>query len=171
MDAVEFERRAQIFLQALFSDLQTNGIELPPAWEIDHLCYRVDSPKRYLELKSEFADFADLLTESEVKGRPIATFRLQTAIHFRGWQIPLVELPAPKPSKPTPEGFEHIEVVCDLPFSELEKKFGHLHLDRSGLEKPINPELEIVLGERNLKFHHQSLAEVIRLEQQQAAQS
>lgn len=33
----------------------------------------------------------------------------------------------------------------------------------------INPELEICLGERNLKFHHSSLEEVIKIEKKEMA--
>ena len=168
IDRSRFEVLAQDFLSELFRDLSEKNIEVKKEWQIDHLCYRVDSLARYQQLKMEFADFAELLIESEVNGRLISTFKLYESIKFRDWSIGVVELPAPKISKPTIEGFEHVEVVVDIPFSEIEAKYSHLRLDRGGLLKTLNPELEIVLGLRNIKFHHMTLEQVIDFEKAQA---
>ena len=165
MNKIRFEAQAIDFLKKLFLSLDKSQIDIAPHWDIDHLCYRVDSLKRYEELKNSFLSFGKLLIESDVNGRPIATFKLNSPIVFKNWPIDVVELPAPKPSKPTKEGFEHVEVVCDLSFNELEEKYKHLQLDLGGLNKEFNQEFEIVLGERNLKFHHMSLESVIRVEE------
>lgn len=164
MQSDEFRTQAQDFLNRLFQSMAAHHIEIPAYWQVDHLCYRVESLDRYESLKGDFAQWGDLLIESQVQGRPIATFKLHQPILFLKHVIDVVELPAPKASKPTKEGFEHAEIVCDVPFAELEKRFSHLKLDRSGLVKKINPELEICLGDRNLKFHHQSLEEVVAME-------
>lgn len=165
MNKIKFEELAVEFLEKLFKTLADAKIEIAPHWDIDHLCYRVDSLNRYEELKTSFLTFGHLLIESDVNGRPIATFKLNSSIIFKEWSIDVVELPAPKPSKPTPEGFEHIEVVCNESFSDLEVKYKHLKLDLGGLKKDFNQEFEIDLGERNLKFHHMSLESVIRVEE------
>lgn len=165
MNKTKFEKLAIDFLGKLFSTLDEKQIKIAEHWDIDHLCYRVDSLKRYEELKKSFSDFGKILIESDVNGRPIATFKLNFSVSFRNWSIDVVELPAPKPSKIIPEGFEHIEVVCDLPFSKLEESFKHLKLDLGGLKKDFNQEFEIDLGLRNIKFHHLSLESVIRLEE------
>lgn len=104
------------------------------------------------------------MIESDVNQRPISTFKLKNSIEFKNWKIDLVELPAPKKTKNTPLGFEHMEVVCDLSFLDLEKKYEHLRLDLGGLAKDFNQEFEILLGPRNLKFHHLSLSSVINME-------
>lgn len=137
---------------------------MPPHWDIDHLCYRVETLDRYRTLKQELSVFAFMLTESSVNGRPIATYKLHRPIQFFSYRIDIVELPAPKLGKIVTEGFEHIEVVCDVPFAEIAGKYAHLNLDFSGLKKDFNQELEISLGERNLKFHPLSLESVVRLE-------
>lgn len=157
-------RQATEFLSLLLNDLDRYQIYLEPHWDIDHLCYRVPTEERYQELKNVFSAFAELLIESPVNGRLISTYKLDVPIVFHDWMIDLIELPAPKPGKSAPEGFEHIEVVCDTPFSELQQKYKHLNLDVGGLGKLLNQELEIVLGERNIKFHHLSLQSVIWFE-------
>lgn len=155
---------AKTFLEKLGQDLERNRIKLEPHWDIDHLCYRAATEERYQELKNMFLSFSELLVESPVNGRMISTFKLDVPIVYQDWLIELIELPAPKVGKETAEGFEHIEVVVDEPFAKLQEKYAHLKLDEGGLRKPFNQELEIVLGERNIKFHHISLESVIRFE-------
>lgn len=164
MQEIDFYLQGQHFLELLFQDMQQGGIELEAHWDIDHVCYRSDSLENYHQLKCGFEAFGRLLIESEVNGRLISTFKLFRPLECQGWRIDLVELPAPKAGKITQAGFEHIEIVCDIPMSEIIQKYSHLPMDQKGLSKDYNQELEICLGERNLKFHHSSLASVINLE-------
>ena len=154
---------ALLFLDLLFSDIDKN-LEIPRHWDIDHLCYRTESVEQYEHIKKIFNSFSALLIESPVNGRMIATYKLNNPICFRGWKINLIEIPSPKLGKKTSLGFEHIEMVCDEDLFELQKKYAHLNLDTGGLKKSFNKELEIIFGERNLKFHNYSLESVIRLE-------
>lgn len=164
MDSTQFQSSAGKFLELLFLDLSRVGIKLPVHWDIDHLCYRAATEESYQKLKDSFSQFGFLLIESEVNGRMIATYKLNDPIYYLDWRIDLVELPAPKKGKMTAEGFEHIEIVCDIPFAELQEIYSHLEMDTKGLGKDYNQELEICLGERNIKFHHSSLESVINLE-------
>ena len=165
----EFIDAAKIFLEKLFAQSLEKNIQLETQWNIDHLCYRVTTLVRYENQKSNFCRFATLLSESEVNGRMISTFKLEDPLVFRDWQMDIVELPAPKPSKKTIEGFEHIEVVVDKPFSEIKKKYNECTFDESGLEKNFNQELEIKLDTYSLKFHYLSLESVVRFEQNKKA--
>lgn len=151
------------FLNTLFKKVDSQ-IPLSENWDIDHLCYRTETPRDYEQTKSEFASFSNLLIESPVNGRMISTFKLNQPIIFRQWKIDLIEVPAPKAGKNTPRGFEHIEVVCDADLFLLKEKFSHLQLDTGGLNKKFNKELEVVLGDENIKFHNYSLESVIRFE-------
>ena len=167
MNKPEFYSKAESFLNHLFAQIQTHHVELRSHWSIDHLCFRVQSLESYEQQKVAFASFGQLLIESEVKGRMIATFKLPEAVKFRGYHIDLVELPAPKQGKVTIEGFEHVEVVTDLPFESLRQKYAGLRLDEGGLQKPFNQELEIEMQDCALKFHPLSLESVITLEKNQ----
>lgn len=161
---LKFTEQAFSFLEKLWSDLERAKIQIEDHWNVDHLCYRVETEDLYQSLKSQFAQFGQLLVESEVNGRMIATYKLDSPLSFKHWQISVVELPAPKTTKPTRTGFEHVEIVCDISFDVLRQKYSHLQLDLGGLNKDFNQELEIHLGLRNLKFHHLSLESVVRLE-------
>lgn len=153
------------FLEALFQELERNAFSLPPHWDLDHLCYRVADPARYRELRDELAQTERLLAETPVAGRPIASFALTKPIEFRGARIDVLELPAPK--APVSEGFEHLEIVADRDFAEIQAPALPLEPARGpdGAPKTFNAELKLTLGARNLKLHHLSLASVIRLEE------
>lgn len=160
----DFKSQANDFLQSLFLTLDKNKIAIQQNWNIDHLCYRTSTDADYCEAKKYFSEFSKLLIESEVNGRLISTFKLQQPIQYQDWTIGVVELPAPKKGKQTPGGFEHIEVVVDVPFDTIKKRFSHCLFDESGLKKDFNQELEINFGAMAIKFHYLSLASVINVE-------
>jgi uncharacterized protein len=142
MNAVDFEKQANDFLTHIEHILSSENVELENHWNVDHLCYRASTADEYHQLKTDFQQFSDFLGESPVNGRPISTFKLSKPVMFLNWTIDLVELPSPKPSKPMATGFDHIEVVCDIPLHELRKK---------DLRSAV-------------KFHHLSLESVVRFE-------
>jgi len=164
MTEKEFYQLAFQFLEKIFLKINAHAIVLEDHWDIDHLCYRVETVERYTELKNSLMQFTEILIESPVNGRLISTFKLRQPLQFKKFKIDLVELPAPKPNKMTPEGFEHIEIVCDVPFSDLINRYPQIALNQAGLNKEINQELEFCLGDVNLKFHHLSLESVIEVE-------
>ena len=152
------------FLKVLSSQLIESNIEIKPDWVIDHICYRVSTEDEYTDLKNFFIKKNELLIESTVGGRLISTYKLSKPLNILGQKVSVLELPAPKIGKVTPEGYEHIEIVCSESFEELIKVYGHLKLDKKGMNKDINPELEIELDTCSIKFHHQTLESVIEYE-------
>ena len=164
MTFIEFQDQALIFLNQLFEKINRHKIKIEEHWNIDHLCYRVNTDEDYRHFKNELTQFSNLLIESDVNGRLISTFKLHQPIYFNGWSLDLVELPAPKIGKKTIEGFEHIEIVCDLDFNDIKKLYSNCQFDEGGLKKTFNQELEINIDEVAIKFHHLSLESVIQLE-------
>jgi predicted metalloenzyme YecM/ribosomal protein S18 acetylase RimI-like enzyme len=162
----QFYFEAHQFLDRLFLQMKTRQIDIG-IWEIDHLCYRTDSNSKYLEICREVSQFAQLLIESPVNGRLISTYKLSTPIFYRGQTIDLIEIPSPKQGKVTMQGFEHIEVIAEEDFSELQYRYSSFSLDVSGLRKEHNQELEIPFTDCALKFHPCSLESVIELEKNQ----
>lgn len=155
--------QVESFLDKVFKQIEKANIELKH-WEIDHICYRTTSEKNYIESKNYFSTLGELLIESEVGGRQIATYKLENPIKYKSYNIPLVEVPAPKAGKITPEGFEHIEIVIDCSFDEILNQYPQCRFDKKGMDKNLNPELEIEFTDCAIKFHHKSLEEVIKIE-------
>ncbi len=149
------------FFKKLEKNLIQADIELSKDWFIDHICYRTESLKEYEKVKSDFSIGHELLVESMVGGRMIATFKLSQPFKYKDFIIPLIEIPAPKKGRVSQSGFEHVEIVVKESFKELKEKFSHLDVKTHSLTKAINPELEVEFKDMSIKFHHQSLEEVI----------
>ena len=99
MNSIEFYKQAINFLDKVFLEMESHRIEIKNYWMIDHICYRVETEKNYQKMKSQFEHLGSLLIESEVNGRLIASYKLHQPISYKDYQIPLVELPAPKIGK------------------------------------------------------------------------
>ncbi len=164
LSSEDLQKKADLFLSELFSDSADLGLKLEPHWDIDHLCFRVDTLDAYELYKETLANLGTLLTESHVNGRPIATFELNYPIRFQNWIIRIIELPAPKKGKMCKTGFEHIEIVVDKPLLSLADEYPKFKWDKSGLIKLFNSELELPVGDSAIKFHNISLKSVINFE-------
>lgn len=140
-------------------------------WEVDHACFRTQTTSEYEELKVVFSVSFNLLIESMVGGRPISTYKLSQPMRVNELFVDLIELPAPKPGKSYPKGYEHLEVVIDISFEELMKKYPSLDWNTSGMKKGLNPELQASFGTFNVKFHHHSLEHIINIEKHSVANS
>ena len=161
---MNFKVQAHSFLDKVFDQLEKYQVDIKN-WEIDHLCYRTSSEDNYLSAKEEFNKLGVCLTESEVNGRLIATYKLNKPVFYKKWIIDLVEVPAPKPNKETPEGLEHLEIVVDEAFEEIQKNNPNISFSTKGLGKELNPELEVKFEDCAIKFHHKSLEHIINIEE------
>ena len=149
-----------VFLGQVFDALNEDNIPVAD-FELDHICYRVNSTERYRELKAQLFDLGDLLVESQVGGRSIATFKLFQPIIFRGRSIWVLELPAPKNGSDYPEGFEHVEFVIDTDLETFIKSHPEMEFEIKGLFKGDNPDVRRKYDGMSVKFHTKSLEQVI----------
>ena len=149
------------FLDHLFQQLAADGIDVS-SYELDHLCYRVDTLERYQKLKTELCAIGSLLTTSMIAGRPISTFKLFQPLQYQERRIWCVELPAPKAGSPYPEGFEHIEFVIDQTFDIFMARYPQLTFNTKGMNKAVNPEISRKYGTMAVKFHHHPIEYVIK---------
>ena len=133
--------------------------------EIDHGCYRVATVDRYEFMKSLLSTKCRLLSEASVNGRPIATFKLPRPVEIaRGFAIEVVEIPSPKASSPYVEGFEHIEAVTKMRLEDFVDRHPSLDFDRHNFHASINRDISILFDLGCVKFHEQSLAAIIEIE-------
>lgn len=160
---MDFYQEANDFLERAWSRLNPyhNGLA---NLSIDHLCYRTTTLTHYEQVKRFFGELGIELIESMIGGRPIATYKLHRPIHFRGFQIELVEVPAPKENKPSVAGLEHFEFVIPYSFAWVREIFSAEKISEKGASKLLNPEIEVTFEDFAIKFHHKSLEEVIAIE-------
>lgn len=152
------------FVQALNSGLEAAGVSRDDLVLCDHLCYRVETDRRYAEMKDSLTAIAKNIGEVSVAGRLISTFELDEPLQTGGWTIPCVELPAPKPGSPYVEGLEHAEFVV-VNLERFIDSYIQLPFNTKAMGKQINPELGLALHKGvSVKFHEIALGAVVRLE-------
>ena len=159
-------------------------------YEADHVCWRTETIKEYSQLvnalKAASDDECTLLIESNIGGRPIATFSFPKGIDAGDRTIRAVEIPAPKEGSPYKRGLEHVEFVIvtspedqpDSPRNDAThqslldlfmKKAPSIKWDTRAKQKEINPDVSLKFqleqfGKCSAKFHLMPLADVIEYE-------
>jgi predicted metalloenzyme YecM len=91
------------------------------SYTADHVCWRTETEEEYtalVEALKNNADSTKLLVESEIGGRPIATFWLEQGVEVATTSngtdprvIHILEIPAPKCGSAYKKGLEHVEFV------------------------------------------------------------
>lgn len=158
----EFFRAGNLFLKEILIELKTMGIEVS-ASQIDHLCFRVKTQQEYTFFKNQLSWEGKLLTEAEINGRAISTFRVHRPFQIDNHNINLVELPSPKINCDYDTGFEHAEFVISESIDRLASRFPKLPFTRTGV-KNLNAELCLKLQSGQVKFHYQPLDRTIDIE-------
>lgn len=154
----------QAFVPKLLGLTERAGIDVSEYF-MDHVCYRVTDMKRYEDLAHAWRLFAAKSHTSMVNGRPITVFVLYKPLTIAGRRIHVIELPAPKEGSSYPEGWEHAEFVVGEPLQHFMSRYEDHPFDRKGMDKELNPELGLKLGEGlQVKFHERPLEEIIEIE-------
>lgn len=155
------------FVLNLLAELEKTNINFSN-FLIDHICYRVSNYRNYSQKKQQLAKLGHMLTETEVNGRPIACFKLHQPIVInyksQSFEIPLIELPAPKKAKVSIDGLEHFEMATSFHPQKMQLQYPRLTWNTSGMNKVFNPEIELEFSSGAVKFHQQSLEQVITTE-------
>lgn len=153
------------FLDTIFLGLESLAIDTIK-YECDHLCYRVDTPEKYLLKKGQLAKHGELLSEAVIGGRLICTFLLSAPLVYKNRKIRMIELPNTKVGSPYPEGLEHAEfVIGNEQFSNFIQRHPKVHFDTRAMTKSRNADVSVTVGDRfTVKFHQQPLDIVIQEE-------
>lgn len=152
------------FIENISRGLGELGIERDELAMMDHVCYRVETERRYQELLAELKQTSQFLGETEVGGRMIAAFELHEYLKAGGWTVPYFELPAPKDGSPYPEGLEHAELVVVGGLDRFIERHSDLPFSTKGIDKLLNPEAGLKAAGISVKFHEQPLGAVVRIE-------
>lgn len=148
-------------------------------YEMDHICYRCESREEYDDTCNALCPtFGEVLVETMIGGRPIATIRLLEPIRHRGFEVRCLEVPCPKPGRLYPRGLEHAEfVVGGLGDGMLDNsrlvafmaEHAAVDFDRRALHKEVNADVSVdfdggSFGKIAAKFHQRPIYEVVAYE-------
>jgi uncharacterized protein len=151
------------FVQKVIQDVVSIGID-PSSYFLDHCCFRCETIEEYTQISQSLHLVSTLLVESDIGGRPIATFKLNDSIKVANRIIDVIELASPKQGSYYPSGLEHVEFVIDCSLAEFEGRYRNLKWNKSGFNKKLNPDLRLDFDGFSVKFHTDSLENVIRQE-------
>ncbi len=133
---------------------------------IDHICYRCISDEQYDSMKDVLSEHSQLLDESEIWWRRVSIRKLSEPFQTLWWDIPCVELSAPKSNNTHPEWREHIEIVVE----DLEvfyEQYRKLITETKWFTKMRNRDLEIEFPDSRpwwqlaVKFHEKSIEDIL----------
>lgn len=80
------------------------------------------------------------------------------------WRIDAVEAPAPKPGDAYADGFEHVECVLYDDMAAFLEKYPGKPFVTKAMDRGVNPEIGLQLGEYSVKFHRPNLPTAVHLE-------
>ena len=152
----------ELFLKNIFKELQDLSIDISK-FECDHMCYRVETYSKYLELKEKLHQIGTLVGEEVINLRPISVFKLYNPIQYESVKISCIELPAPKENSFYNEGWEHVEFVLTTSFETFMKQYPKLVFEKNNMNKSINPDIYIKLPSGVVKFHPISIEDKIKI--------
>lgn len=153
----------EIFLTEVFAFLEAKQIDVS-RFNLDHICYRLESQDTYDQVKSELEKENLLLVESNINRRPISVFKLSNPYLHEARIIDVLELPSPKEGSAYRTGWEHVEFVVDGSLEEFQQSYPDVEFDDKGFSKVINRELRLKAEKLSVKFHENSLEEIIAIE-------
>ena len=156
--------KIESFLDRIFLELLRNEIDVS-YFELDHICYRVETQKEYVEGKEQLSELWELLIETEIWGRCIATYKLLQPIIYQNRKIYIIELPAPKQRSEYKTWFEHVEFVVDESLEAFMSDNSQVDFKTKALSKEINPDISLNFWDISVKFHWDTLENVIKFEQ------
>lgn len=149
------------FLEKIFENLKKDGIDVFD-YELDHICYRVETLERYDLLKKELLELGELLSENIISGRKIAVIKIGEPIIFKDRKIDFIELPQPKDGSFFKESFEHVEFVIDQNLEGFLEKYDNIDFKKDGMMKEINADIVRKYKDCAVKFHQHSLEYVVK---------
>lgn len=159
----QFYQQGAEFIRQILTCLERDSFQIT-AGSIDHLCYRAATQQSYQLAKQRLELWGDFLSENQIGGRAVAVYLLHQPIAQGPHQIACLELTAPKIGSHYAEGFEHIEVVTEQALAELAGEYPQLDWDCKGANKAINADLRLRYEVGSVKFHNQTLQQVVEWE-------
>ena len=151
----------QEFFSDLLSRLKNSGINIT-GMSMSHLLYRVTTIPEYLQLRDKLITFCSRFVETQFNGRAVSILILKEPLELTdGFTVPMIELPAPRPSHMYPSGLESIGVILGEELNEFNVKH---HKILSGIKEHgehCQPSFITFDNNKTAKFYYISLEETV----------
>jgi len=139
------------------------GIDLRD-YPIDHLCFRTQTVEDYQRTKPLIQNFSKGILENLHHGRPVTKFLLSQPIIIGEYEIPVIEMPVPRPGQVIQTGLEHLEMVVGDDYEIIKERYNGLWSGADDSGEFNQPMFITFENGHSIKFHKLPISEVIRLE-------
>jgi predicted metalloenzyme YecM len=154
------------FLNEIFNQINLIGIDVD-GYDLDHIAYQASSIEDYEKHKVEYSGIGDFFSEEIVGERRVAIYKLTTAIQYKKYSIPALEIIEPKEGQVIKSGFQHAEFVMPHPFENYIEKYPTIQWDKSSMYRDEFAHLKLNFKNGlTLKFLRKPILEMARSNQE-----
>lgn len=151
----------QEFIDLVLLHIEKSGVDISEA-PMDHIAYQASTDEDYDTQKIELLKISREMKEDIVGGRRVGIFELNTPIAHKGYEIPVVEIVAPKEGHEPESRLYHFELVIKTPLHDFVKQYPKINWNTSAIDRdPYNHltlEFEDGLA---VKFHNRSITDIV----------
>lgn len=162
-DLVEIIGDYKSFVQDTLKRATDAGVDLKD-YPIDHLCFRVQTVEEYQRIKPLIQKFSKGVLENAHHGRPVTKFLLSEPLIVGNYEIPVIEMPAPKQGQVINTGLEHLEMVVGDDYERIKERYASLWSGTDDSGEFNQPMFVAFNNGHSIKFHKLPISEVIKLE-------
>lgn len=150
------------FIEGILKKINDLGIDVSDL-NMDHIGYQASSNQDYDDLRKEFDEIGDYVSEKIVGGRRVGIYKLREPLRYKQYTNEAIELVAPKEGQICPSGLEHVEFILKETFDSFMKKYPNLSWDTSKTNQPMFPMINLKLSDSTqVKFHYKPVLEIVK---------
>jgi predicted metalloenzyme YecM len=154
--------------KAFFSDLlhRMKKVEINiKGLPMSHLLYRVVTLAEYEALRDNLKSFCSEFVETQFNGRAVSVLGLKKPLQLEaGFEVSVIELPAPRPVHMYPSGLESIGVIVGKSLPAFIKQHSSVLTGVKDHGEHCQPAFITFDNDKTSKFYDISLNEIIALQ-------
>lgn len=151
----------QAFFSNILHNLKKMGISIS-GMPMSHLLYRVATFSEYEFLRDQIKQLCSEFVETQFNGRAVSILILQKPLILEdGFQVSMIELPAPRPAHMYPTGLESIGIIVGKHLAEFNAQYGHILSGIKDHGEHCQPSFITFDNDKTAKFYHISLREIV----------
>ncbi|MFA6303926.1 MAG: VOC family protein [Legionella sp.] len=152
----------QSFFSNILNRLKKMGISIS-GMPLSHLLYRVATVSEYVVLREQIKQLCSEFVETQFNGRAVSILILQEPLILEdGFQVSMIELPAPRPAHTYPTGLESIGIVVGKHLAEFNAQYRSILTGIKDHGEHCQRSFITFENDKTAKFYDISLREIVR---------
>ncbi len=132
---------------------------------LSHLNYRVETAAEYVRVRDGLKAHCRQFVETQFNGRAVSILVLEVPVKLAdGYEVSVIELPAPRPAHMYPRGLEHLGIVVGEDLPAFKAKYARVITGVKDRRPYCFPAFITFAGGVTAKFYERDLLEVVRMQ-------